>query len=73
MMLALAKELAKKAPKLLTPSVNIALGVVAFLALMLYQATGDHPMVMVSTVMLWSLHLAAWFTRDIATGGASKL
>ena len=51
MMLALAKELAKKAPKLLTMKVNTVLGVVAFVAVMLYQATGDHPKLMAATVM----------------------
>ncbi len=73
MVLALVKELAKKAPKLLTPSVNIALGVVAFVAVMLYQATGDHPKLMAATVMAWTLHLATLATIDIAKGGASKL
>lgn len=70
---ALAKELAKKAPKLLTPTVNIALGVAAFVAVMLYQATGDHPTLMAATVMAWALHLATLVTIDIAKGGASKL
>ena len=66
---ALVKELTKKAPKLLTPNINCVLGVVAFVAVMLYQATGDHPMVMAATVMLWTLHLAAMASRDIAKGG----
>ena len=70
---ALAKELAKKAPKLLTPTVNIALGVAAFIAVMLYQATGDHPMVMAALVMAWAMHLATWTATDIAKGGADQL
>ena len=73
MMLALVKELTKKAPKLLTMKVNAVLGVVAFVAVMLYQATGDHPTLMAATVMAWALHLSTLATIDIAKGGASKL
>lgn len=73
MILALVKELTKKAPKLLTPTVNIALGVVAFVAVMLYQATGDHPMVMAALVMAWAMHLATLTATDIAKGGADQL
>ncbi len=73
MVLALVKELAKKAPKLLTVKVNTVLGVVAFVALMLYQATGNHPTLMAATVMAWAIHLATLATIDIAKGGASKL
>lgn len=73
MVLALVKELTKKAPKLLTMKVNAVLGVVAFVAVMLYQATGNHPKLMAATVMAWVLHLATLATIDIAKGGASKL
>ena len=70
----LAKVLATKALELLTSlRLSIVLGVVAFLALMLYQATGDHPKLMAATVMAWAIHLATLATIDIAKGGASKL
>lgn len=70
----LAKVLATKALELLTSlRLSIVLGVVAFVAVMLYQATGNHPTLMAATVMAWALHLATLATIDIAKGGASKL
>lgn len=70
----LAKPLATKAAEFLTSMrLSAALGVVAFVAVMLYQATGDHPKLMAATVMAWALHLATLATIDIAKGGASKL
>lgn len=70
----LAKVLAIKALEFLTSqTLSIELGVVAFIAVMLYQATGDHPTLMAATVMAWAIHLATLATIDIAKGGASKL
>lgn len=70
----LAKVLATKALEFLTSlRLSIVLGVVAFLAVMLYQATGNHPTLMAATVMAWAIHLATLATIDIAKGGASKL
>lgn len=70
----LAKVLAIKALEFLTSqTLSIVLGVVAFIAVMLYQATGDHPTLMAATVMAWAIHLATLATIDIAKGGASKL
>lgn len=73
MVLVLAKELAKKAPKFLTMKVNAVLGVVAFVALMLYMTIPDRPAMMVAAVTLWATHLATLATIDIAKGVASEL
>ena len=68
--LALVKELTKKAPKLLTPTVNIALGVVALMAIMSYHITGAHPVRMACITLAWALQLCLCMTIDIKKGGA---
>ena len=60
-----ARGLAKIAPKFLTLNVNAGLGLAAFGSLMLYAATGEHPLLMLAALMAWALHLAAWATADI--------
>lgn len=66
----LAKVLATKALEFLTSlRLSIVLGVVAFIAIMLYQATGDHPVLMACLTLVWVLHFAAMATIDIKKGG----
>lgn len=67
----LAKVLATKALELLTSQrLSIALGVVALAAILLYQATGDHPVPAAALTLCWALQLALCLTIDIAKGGA---
>lgn len=67
----LAKVLATKALELLTSlRLSIVLGVVAFIAIMLYQATGDHPMRTACLTLAFALQLALCLTLDIKKGGA---
>lgn len=70
----LAKPLAKKAAELLTSMrLSAVLGVVAFIAIMLYQATGDHPVLMTVLTLGWALHFAALSTIDICKKGGADL
>ena len=67
----LAKPLATKAAEFLTSQrLSIALGVVAFIAIMLYQATGEHPVLMAVLTLCWALQMCLCLTRDIKKGGA---
>lgn len=67
----LAKPLATKAAEFLTSQrLSIVLGVVAFIAIMLYQATGDYPVLMAALTLAWATQLAAMLTLDIKKGGA---
>ena len=67
----LARVLATKALELLTSMrVSCVLGCMAFIAIMLYQATGEHPVLMACLTLGWALHLAAMATIDIKKGGA---
>lgn len=66
----LAKPLATKAAEFLTSqSLSIVLGVVAFIAIMLYQATGEHPMLTAALTLGWAVQLCLCLTLDIAKGG----
>lgn len=66
----LAKVLATKALELLTSlRLSIVLGVVAFIAIMSYQATGEHRVLMAIFTLAWATQLAAMLTLDIAKGG----
>ena len=65
----LAKPLARKAAELLTPTVNIALGVAAFIAILLYQVTGERPVLTAALTLDWALHLAVLSTIDICRKG----
>lgn len=67
----LAKPLATKAAELLTSMrLSAALGVVAFIAIMDFQFTGDHPVLTAALTLCWALQLALCLTIDIAKGGA---
>ena len=66
----LAKPLATKAAELLTSQrLSIVLGVVAFIAIMLYQATGERPVLMAVLTLCWALQMCLCLTRDIKKGG----
>ena len=66
----LAKPLATKAAEFLTSQrLSIALGVVAAITVLLYQATGEHPVLTVALTLGWATQLAAMLTLDIAKGG----
>lgn len=66
----LARPLATKAAELLTSQrLSIVLGVVAFIAIMLYQLTGDHPVLMATLTIAWALQMCLCLTRDIKKGG----
>ena len=66
----LAKVLATKALEFLTSlRLSIVLGVVAFIAIMSYQATGDYPVMMAALTLAWATQLAAMLTLDIKKGG----
>ena len=66
----LAKALATKALEFITSQrLSIVLGVVAFIAILLYQATGEHPVLMAVLTLAWAVQLCLWLTRDIAKGG----
>lgn len=67
----LAKPLATKAAELLTSMrLSAVLGVVAIVAIMLYQATGDHPVRTACLTLAFALQLALCLTLDIKKGGA---
>lgn len=67
----LAKPLATKAAEFLTSqSLSIVLGVVAFIAIMLYHITGAHPVRMACITLAWALQLCLCMTIDIKKGGA---
>lgn len=66
----LAKVLATKALELLTSQrLSIALGVVALVAILDFQLTGDHPVLMAILTLAWATQLAAMLTLDIQKGG----
>ena len=66
----LAKPLATKAAEFLTSqSLSIALGAVAFIAVLIYQATGEHPMLTAALTLAWALQFVTMLTLDIAKGG----
>ena len=67
----LAKPLATKAAELLTSQrLSIALGAMAIIAIMDFQATGDHPVLTACLTLAWALQLALCLTLDIKKGGA---
>ena len=67
----LARVLATKALELLTSMrLNCVLGCLAAIAVLLYQATGEHPVLMVILTLAWATQLAAMLTLDIQKGGA---
>jgi len=67
----LAKVLATKALELLTSqSLSIVLGVVAFIAIMSYHITSDHPVLTACLTLAFALQLALCLTLDIKKGGA---
>ena len=66
----LAKPLATKAAEFLTSQrLSAALGVVAFLAVLLYQATGEHPVLTAALTLGWAVQMCLCLTLDIAKGG----
>lgn len=66
----LAKPLATKATEFLTSMrLSIALGVVALVAILDFQLTGEHPVLMAILTLAWATQLAAMLTVDIAKGG----
>lgn len=66
----LAKPLATKAAELLTSMrLSIALGVVAAITVLLYQATGKHPVLTAALILAWAVQLCLCLTLDIAKGG----
>lgn len=68
----LAKPLATKAAEFLTSMrLSIALGVVALVAILDFQLTGEHPVLMAMLTLAWTTQLAAMLTLDIAKGGES--
>ena len=70
----LAKVLAMKALELLTSMrLNCVLGCMAVVAVLLYQATGEHPMLMAVLTLGWALHFAALSTIDICKKGGAEL
>ena len=67
----LAKPLATKAAEYLTSqSLSIVLGVVALVAVLDFQLTGEHPVLMAILTLVWATQLAAMLTIDIKKGGA---
>lgn len=67
----LAKPLATKAAEFLTSQrLSIALGVVALIAILDFQLTGEHPVLMAILTLAWATQLAAILTLDIQEGGA---
>lgn len=67
----LAKPLATKAAESLTSMrLSAALGVVALVAILDFQLTGEHPVLMAILTLAWATQLAAMLTLDIAKGGA---
>ena len=66
----LAKPLAKKAAELLTSMrLSCVLGCLAAVAVLLYQATGEHPVLTACLTLGWALHFAALATIDIRKKG----
>lgn len=66
----LAKPLAKKAAELLTSMrLNCVLGCLAVVAVLLYQATGEHPVMMATLTLGWALHFAVLSIIDICKKG----
>lgn len=66
----LAKPLATKAAEFLTSqSLSIMLAVVALVAVLDFQLTGKHPVLMAALTLAWATQLAAMLTLDIAKGG----
>ena len=66
----LAKVLATKALELLTSlRLSIVLGVVALVAILDFQLTGEHPVLMAILTLAWATQLAAMLTLDIQKGG----
>ena len=66
----LAKVLATKALELLTSMrLNCVLGCLAVIAVLLYQATGEHPVLMACLTLSWALHFAVFSTIDICKKG----
>ena len=66
----LAKVLATKALELLTSMrLNCVLGCLAVVAVLLYQATGEHPVLMAALTLGWALHFAVLSTIDICKKG----
>ena len=66
----LAKPFATKAAEFLTSQrLNIALGVVALVAILDFQLTGEHPVLMATLTLAWATQLAAMLSLDIAKGG----
>lgn len=65
-----AKLLALKAAELLTSwRVSCVLAFMAFIGVMLYQSTGEHPVLMVCLTFVWALHFAAMASIDIFKKG----
>ena len=66
----LAKPLATKAAELLTSMrLSCVLGGMAVVAVLLYQATGEHPVLMATLTLGWALHFAVLSTIDIRKKG----
>lgn len=66
----LAKPLATKAAEFLTSKrLSAALGLVALVAILDFQLTGERPVLMAILTLAWATQLAAMFTLDIAKGG----
>lgn len=66
----LAKVLATKALELLTSlRLSIVLGVVALVAILDFQLTGDYPVLMAALTLAWAVQLALYLTLDIKKGG----
>lgn len=66
----LAKPLAMKATEFLTSMrLSIALGVVALVAILDFQLTGEHPVLMAILTLGWALHFAVLSTIDICKKG----
>ncbi len=67
----LAKVLAAKALELLTSMrLSCVLGCLAVIAVLLYQATGEHPVLMATLTLGWALHFAVLSAIDIKKGDA---
>ena len=66
----LARVLATKALELLTSMrLSCVLGCLAAVAVLLYQATGEHPVLMATLTLGWALHFAVLSTIDICKKG----
>ena len=67
----LAKPLATKAAEFLTSMrLSAALGVAAAVTILLYQATGEHPVLTAALTIAWAVQLCLCLTLDIKKGGA---